>query len=126
MTLIEMMREFHEEHLPYPFCPETAEETCRAFMEVGQIFQADKGFLMAVAQTAPTNADWLIAAEVFWWSRDGSGGALWRQFRKWAGEIGANEVRASCPVSAARVGKFWENTGMTNCEAVYSEVVKCA
>lgn len=36
---------------------------------------------------------WVTAVEFFWWSQDGHGMRLLRDFERWAADMGADEVR---------------------------------
>lgn len=123
-AVLAMMRRFHErEALPYDFDAGAAEDTLQNLVDgTGCLLVTPGGFMAGVLFTAPTNSDWLIAAELFWYAEDGSGARLMAWFRKWAVEAGVQEIRLSCPAHNVRVQNFYAQRG-TLCETVYSEVI---
>lgn len=122
--IVEMMRAFQRaENLPYAFDQQSAEATISGLIDAdhGAVFATDKGFICGLIFPAPTNGEWLIAAELFWWAGDGKGAALAKAFRNWAIQTGANEVRFSCTETNARVQQHLAKT-MTAIERVYTEI----
>lgn len=112
---VEMARAFHAHNGPkWPFVEADMRETLAAvpFLKVSQT-----GFIAATICALPISRRWVIANEFLWWGDP----YLIRDFRKWAKDSGAHEIRYSCP-AGSRVEGFYQSIARPS-EAVYSEFV---
>lgn len=124
-ALVEMGRRFHEaKQDDYEF---VAEDTARFFagvIEGGVCFIAEDGFLAGAIAPAPSNASYLTAYELFWWSEGRSGVRLRRAFESWAQEHGAADVKFSHPEGEETVARIMDRAGYEPSEKVWRR--KCA
>ncbi len=92
----------------------------------GVIFMTEDGFIAGMVTPAPQNNSWIMAFEIYWWSKGRSGLRLKRAFEGWALNMGANEIKFSHPVEETRVAGILEKSGHVPTEMIYGKAVKCA
>jgi hypothetical protein len=115
---VEYARAFHaHNNPPWPFVESDMRETLQFISENGFLKVTGKGFIAATLHSLPISKNWVIASEFLWWGD----AHLVRQYRKWAIERGANEIRYSCPPGSRAEG-FYRKISAP-CEAVYSELI---
>lgn len=121
--ILDMMERFHaSEACAWPWDRQGAEDFLLAVLGAHFVALTDRGFIVGVIQRHPLSPAWVYAAELFWWSEDGSGVRLMRAFQDWAVASGAKEIRYSCPEHNEPVKKFFARQAAP-IEAVFSEVI---
>lgn len=99
LSLAEMGRRFHRRHnIAGGFDAAAFDAT----LEKCKVFRTDAGFIAGALAPSWCDPNWLIAIELAWWSEDGAGMRLLRQFEAWAQENGANEIRMTTLTSNPR------------------------
>jgi len=94
MTLVEMGRRFHERaQFPYEFDERGFLDVMAQCEQQGGLFQTDRGFIAGTISPVWFSPENFAAVELAWWSEDGKGAYLLRQFEGWAKQSGAKEVR---------------------------------
>ena len=125
-AIMPMARRFHDAGKPnWPWREDDVRATIEGLIAspTGYVAANENGFFLGTMSPNPFARDWMIAAELFWWSEDGNGLKLALGFRKWAKRNGASEIYWSCPVGAkanrlfSRFGRHTENN--------YSEILQC-
>lgn len=122
-TLLLLGREFHDEvEPPWPWCEEAFSTLVSSHIANGFVSVTEGGFLVGMMSPWPLNASWIVAHELLWWAKDGTGAAHFQMFRKWAAL--ADEIKWSCRSDDERMKAFYERLG-PQIETYYSEVRKC-
>jgi GNAT superfamily N-acetyltransferase len=123
--IVAMAQRFHAAINPaWPWDADDMLATVQAMQERDDCFVASTagGFILGTLQANPMSRGYLIAKEFLWWSEDGTGAALMRQFKQWAKRRGADEIQLSCPAENHRVQRVYSRTAQPS-EIIYSEFV---
>ena len=119
----EMMQAFHASVSPAYGIDEADARAVMGEIEAhGFLKVTDGGFIAGTVVENPLKRSERIGKEFLWWSRDGSGAALQRDFRRWCIEQGATLIDWSCPPENDRVRRFYSRFS-TPSEVVYTEVL---
>lgn len=85
-----------------------------------KVFRTERGFIMGMITPAWGAPKWLTAVEFAWWSEDGKGLHLLRQFERWAQEQGAHEVRMTTLAALPGAEKILRRKGYEPAEISWS------
>lgn len=87
----------------------------------GAVFVSERGMIGGVLSPVWCAPSKTMAAELFWWSRDGQGETLLDAFEAWARDVGAGEVRMSnvCGLRGEAVARKLEARGYAPCETSF-------
>ena len=124
MTLEEMGRRFHaasNQSCGFDAAAFTAMmDKCA---ENGGLFQSARGFVAGMIAQAWCDPQWRIAVELAWWSEDGRGLYLLREFERWAVESGAKEIRMTTLHTLPKAGKILARRGYAVSEHSWTRLV---
>jgi len=123
--IVDHLADFHAQSgLMAPFNAEDAADFVGVLVasDEAAVFVSDRGVIGGAAVPIFFNADWLMAVELFWWSR-GDGLRLLRAFERWALDCGVQEIRLSSLSAIPRSAKLIARCGYVPAEACYMKVV---
>jgi len=123
--IVDYLADFHAQSgLMAPFDAEDAADFVGALVasDDAAVFVSDRGVIGGAVVPIFFNANWLMAVELFWWSR-GDGVRLLRVFERWARVRGAREIRLASLSSIPRSAKLIARCGYVPAEACYIKVV---
>ena len=124
--LAELGAAFHASVKPeWPWSEGCFRDTLSTLLQIGHVTISANGFMAGYSAAHPLTPDWIVAHEALWFAPDGDGPAHFRAFRKWAKDIGANEIKWSCRADNARVSRFYSRFARPT-EVAYSEAMPCA
>ena len=123
--IVVYLADFHAQSgLMAPFDAEDAADFVGVLVasDEAAVFVSDRGVIGGAVTPIFFNADWLMAVELFWWSR-GDGVRLLRAFERWALDCGVQEIRLSSLSAIPRSAKLIARCGYAPAEACYMKVV---
>lgn len=121
-----MGRKFHAEVSPkWPLSDTGLSSVLRTMIEREYVARTERGFIAGAMFINPIANNWPVASEFLWWSEGGDGLTLRRGFREWAEQMGAREIRWSCPADNHRVRRVYARHSEET-EIIYSEFLPCA
>ena len=123
--IVDMMGEFHNAaNQPQEFDPASAFITISNMIEADQlVFISENGFICGSLMPSPVNFSWMLALELYWWSKDGKGVQLMNAFIAEAIGRGANEILVSHRAATPRIGRYMERSGFSHDGTVYRRLI---